>query len=71
MKYAQTKSTAAILHRIETIEKEVSTLKLSILKDISPSQKNVISLKGILKGVIITEKDIAFAKKSLFSTQDL
>jgi len=65
MKYAQVKSTAAILHKIENIEKEVLDLKLSILKDISPAKKSVISLKGIIKGVNITEEEIASAKKSL------
>jgi len=38
--------TADILHKIENIEKEVMDLKLSILKDLSPSGKKVISLKG-------------------------
>ena len=71
MKHAQLKSTAEILHKIENIEKEVMNIKLSILKDISPNKKNVISLKGILKGVNITEEDIASAKKSLFSTVEL
>ena len=68
MKYAQKKTTPDILHRIENIEKEVKDLKLSILKDLSPSGKKVISLKGILKGVTITEQDIAAAKKSLSSS---
>ncbi|MFH0729315.1 MAG: hypothetical protein V2B19_23605 [Pseudomonadota bacterium] len=71
MKNVQAKSRAAILHRIETIEKEVSNLKLSILKNISPSQHKVISLKGILKGIEITETDIETAKKALYSDQDL
>jgi len=42
-------------------------LKLSVLKKMSPSGQQVISLKGILKGVSITEQDIAAAKKSLYS----
>jgi hypothetical protein len=43
-------------------------LKLFILKDLSPSGKKVISLKGILKGVNITEQEIASVKKSLYSS---
>jgi hypothetical protein len=41
-------------------------LKLSVLKNMTPSKQKVISLKGILKGINITEKDIAAAKKSLY-----
>jgi hypothetical protein len=36
---------------------------IDILKDLSPSGKKVISLKGILKGVDISEQEIASAKK--------
>jgi hypothetical protein len=71
MKFAQKKTTPDILHKIENIEKEVKDLKLSILKDLSPSGKKVISLKGILKGVTITEQDISAAKKTLFSSVKL
>jgi hypothetical protein len=56
MKYAQKKTTPDILHKIENIEKDVKELKLSILRDLFPSGKKVISLKGILKGVTITEQ---------------
>lgn len=55
---------ADILHKIESIEKEVLDLKLSILKKLTPSPENVISLKGILKGIEIDEEDIEEAKKS-------
>jgi len=65
MKHAQ--DTTDMLHKLETIEKEVMHLKLSILKKFTPSGKKVISLKGILKGVDISEHDIAAAKKSLYS----
>jgi len=56
-----------VLHKIETIEEEISDLKLSVLKKLTPSKKNLISLKGILKGVEISETDIEEAKKSLYS----
>ena len=67
MKHISPRTTADILHKIENIEKEVLDLKLSILKDLSPSAKKIISLKGILKGVDISEQDIASAKKSLYN----
>ena len=67
MKHAAVENTVEILHKIETIEKEVMNLKLSVLKKLTPSSKKVISLKGILKHVDITEEDITSAKKSLYS----
>ena len=67
MKHAAAKSTVDILHKIETIEKEVMGLKLFVLKKLTPTKQNVVSLKGILKGVEISEKDITAAKKSLYS----
>lgn len=67
MKHAAAKSTVDMLHKIETIEKEVMGLKLSVLKKLTPSKQNIISLKGILKGMEISEKDIKAAKKSLYS----
>lgn len=59
--------TADILHKIETIEKEVIDLKLFVLKKLTPTGKKVISLKGILKGIEITDEDITAVKKSLYS----
>jgi hypothetical protein len=67
MKQTTFDGTVDMLHKIETIEKEVMDLKLSVLKKLTPTGKRVISLKGILKGVDITDKDIASAKKSLYS----
>ncbi len=71
MKHTSPKTTADILHKIENIEKEVFDLKVSILKDLSPSGKKIISLKGILKGVDITEQDVTAAKKALYSSTEL
>jgi len=68
MKHVPSITTADILHKIGNIEKEVMDLKLSILKGLSPSGKKVISLKGILKGVDISEQEIVSAKKSLYSS---
>lgn len=66
MKHAVAES-SDMLHKIETIEKELSDLKLVVLKKFSPSGKQVVKLKGILKGINITDKDIAVARKSLYS----
>ena len=56
-----------VLHKLETIEKEVLNLKISILKKITTTGKKITSSKGILKGVDVTDKDITLAKKSLCS----
>jgi hypothetical protein len=67
MKQATTTNNSDILHKIESIEKELIELKLSVLKNLTPSKKNIISLKGILKGIEISEEEIDKAKKSLYS----
>lgn len=67
MKQATLKSNSEILHKIESIEKEVTDLKFSVLKKLSPSKKNIVTLKGVLKGIKITDKEIEQAKKSLYS----
>jgi len=61
------KSAVDMLQKIEAIEKEVKDLKLSILKKLAPTGKKAVSLKGILKGVEVTDEDIHSAKKSLYS----
>ena len=65
MKQAEDNSTSDILHKIENIEREVMGLKLSVLKKLTPTGKKIISLKGILKGVHISENDITKVKKSV------
>ena len=67
MKQSTTTNNSNILHKIESIEKELIELKLSVLKSLTPSKKNIISLKGILKGIEISEEEIDKAKKSLYS----
>jgi len=61
------KNTVDILQKIESIEKEVKDLKVSVLKKLAPTGKKAVSLKGILKGVEVTDEDINSAKKSLYS----
>ncbi len=60
-----------ILHKIKTIERELTALKLSILKKHTPSEKKTISLRGIIKDVDISDQDIVDAKKSLYDTIEL
>ncbi len=67
MKQTALKSNADILNKIETIEKEVMKLKLSVLTKLTSSGKKILKLKGILKGSDISDKDITSAKKSLYS----
>ena len=71
MKHTSEKTTTEILHKIEDIEKDVMNLKLSILKGLSPSGGKIISLKGMLKGIEITEQDIIDVKKSLYDKINL
>jgi len=52
-----------VLTKLENLEKEILKIKKGSEFKLS---KKPISLKGILKGVKITEKDIQRAKKSLF-----
>jgi len=51
------------LIKLEKIEKEILKIKKGISFGLP---KKIISLKGILKGIKITEKDIKETKKSLF-----
>lgn len=67
MKQTAAENTVDLLHKIEIIEKEVMDLKLSVLKKLMPTGKKIISLKGILKGVEITNEDIESAKQALYS----
>ena len=67
MKQTIPKSTVDMLQKIEAIEKEVKDLKVSVLKKLAPTGKKVVSLKGILKGVEISDEDINSVKKSLYS----
>ena len=47
--------------KISGIEQEIISLKRLFL-----SKKRVVSLRGMLKGILITEDEIEEAKKSLF-----
>ena len=67
MKQSVLNGTIDMLHKIETIEKEIVDLKLTVLRKLTPTGKKVISLKGIFMGMDITDEDVTSAKKSLYS----
>jgi len=67
MKHAAAKSSVDILGQIETIEKDILSLKLSVLKKFTPSGKKTVKLKGVFKGVDITDEEISATQKSLYS----
>lgn len=69
MKQAR-KESIEILQDIEDIEDKISDLKLSVLKKLTPSKSHLVSLKGILKGIEISEQDIQKAQKSLYSRNE-
>jgi len=52
-----------VLTKLEKLEKEILKIKKGVKFKLP---KKPISLKGILKGIKISEKDIQKAKKSLF-----
>jgi len=59
--------TSLMEKKLEEIGSELYSLKSIIIKLIQqPEQKKIVKLKGLLKGTIITEKDIKQSKKSLF-----
>lgn len=53
-----------VLRKIESIEKEIMELKIAFLKQRYPSRKKLITLRGIIKGIDISDREIAFAKKN-------
>ncbi len=65
MKQTTAKGSTDLIHKIEAIEDEILDIKFSILKKLTPSKKNLISLKRIFKNIEISEEEIEEAKKSL------
>lgn len=60
MKQAALKSTADVLHKIETMEKEIKNLKLYVLKKLSPTDKKLKQTNGkrcSLAGIMDIAKD--------------
>jgi len=57
----------ATLNKILVIEKDIVALKLSVLKKLSPSEKKLVKLRGILPSIEVTDEDIDVVKASLYS----
>ncbi|MBM3747056.1 MAG: hypothetical protein FJW34_14800 [Acidobacteria bacterium] len=53
-----------IVERLDQLGKEVEELKRAVFPQRSPKRR--VSLKGALRGVKISEKDIREAQRSLF-----
>jgi hypothetical protein len=66
MKHSMAEDTNGIINRIEAIERDIASLKLSVLKKWTPTGKRIARLRGIVKDAEITDKDIASAKRSLY-----
>lgn len=71
MKNSIAEDTTGIINRIEAIERDIASLKLSVLKNWSPSGRRIARLKGIVKDAEITDRDIAAAKRSLYGKTTL
>ena len=56
---------AEIAQKLNQIEEDLSSLKSMVVHIAQVPKKNV-KLKGLLKGIAVSEKDIADARKSLF-----
>jgi hypothetical protein len=54
------------LHKITAIEHDLMKVKLSLLKKFAPSDNKVVSLKGIINGVDVTDDDVIAAQSSLY-----
>jgi len=55
---------ASVLERLDRLSKEVRELKRVVFHQAPPKRK--VSLKGVLRGAKIHEKDIQAARRSLF-----
>ena len=68
MKQTAIKQDVDTISRIAAIEQDIAMLKSSILRKATPSRARLVKLKGIIKGVDITEADINAARSSLYSS---
>jgi hypothetical protein len=71
MKSLTLKKDHDLLAKIEFIEKEIKELKSTVLKQHYPPHKKLVTLRGIIKGTDISDKDISLAKKSLKSKMEI
>jgi len=68
MRQAALKTDVGTLSQIAAIEQDIALLKSSVLRNITPSGKRIAKLKGVIRGVEVSEADIASARKSLYSS---
>lgn len=68
MRQAALKTDVGTLSQIAAIERDIALLKSSVLRKITPSGKRIVRLKGVIKGVEVSESDIAAVHKSLYSS---
>jgi hypothetical protein len=66
MKQAVAHDAFELLGKLDAVQKDMTALKLSLLKKLAPSKEKVVKLRGVLKDVDISEMDIADAQKSLY-----
>ena len=66
MKSSRAESNSDLFNMVEALEQDIGALKLTILKKMLPQTKKPTSLKGALKGIEITDRDIQAARKSLY-----
>ena len=52
-----------ISKKLESIEEELHSIKNAVLKS---SKQDAVSLKGMLKGIKISEQEVGEAKRSIF-----
>ena len=57
--------TTLISKKLEALEQELQSLKTMVL---GTPKKKVVSLKGLLKGMKVTDQDFEDAKHSLFQS---
>ncbi len=68
MRQTALKTDVGTLSQIAAIERDIALLKSSVLRKITPSGKRIAKLKGVIKGVEVSEADIAAARKSLYGS---
>ena len=60
-----------IYNKLNNIEGELDKLKALLAMHMHNKKKKIVSLKGIISGVDVTEENFEEAKKSLFKNVDL
>ena len=61
-------SDAQIYEKLEAIEKEIAELKNAFIYSAPAQPKRLVSLRGALKGIKVSDGEIEKAKKAPFKT---